>query len=564
MNVRNHGARHVRAGLLLAASFATWAISESTAAAEPTAPLDLVRTAGRIVMLGDSATHAGGWVADFAAWMEARGFTGEVINVALPGETCSLPPEEAAPEPSPEGRRRRPIVAERLDRVLTLTRPDLVIACYGRDDGLEGARDEARLARFKQGLERLHDAIEASGAKVIHITPAPTAGDRRQTPDGDGMLDEAMAWLIGKRADGWIVVDVRGVLEDMLAAARSKDPSVAFTPDAIRPDEPSAWLFCRAVLAGLGDDAAAAKASPEWLAGFLPDVTLRMQTLRDAYVTAAGHSVARLPRGLPIGEAEAKARELTGWIRLRRPEMLGHKGGGGVWQLPIVWPRPPVVDPGPPPQSAAPVPSDAIVLFDGATLDAWRNAAGWTVADGVATIGKGSIQSIERFGDCQLHVEFRMPSPPNGKGQKRGNSGIFFMERYEIQLLDSFEDGTDGPLTNPDGQCGALYKLQPPAVNACRGPGEWQTMDILFTRPRFRPDGTVRKPGRVSVLHNGVAIHIDTLIKGNKPWTGPPVYTKHADALPIAIQDHGNPVQFRSIWIRPFEPLVPEIVGDSP
>jgi hypothetical protein len=131
------------------------------------------------------------------------------------------------------------------------------------------------------------------------------------------------------------------------------------------------------------------------------------------------------------------------------------------------------------------------------------------------------------------------------------------MGLYEIQVLDSFEDGTDGPLTYPDGQCGALYKQQPPMVNACRPPGEWQSYDILFTRPRFAEDGSLERAGRVSVLHNGITIHADTEILGPTAWHRPPQATPHADALPIMIQDHGNPVQFRSIWIRPLEPLRP-------
>jgi hypothetical protein len=203
------------------------------------------------------------------------------------------------------------------------------------------------------------------------------------------------------------------------------------------------------------------------------------------------------------------------------------------------------------------VPADAIVLFDGSTMDAWKNAGSWKVADGVVTVGQGMIESKQGFGDCQLHLEFRMPAPATGKGQGRGNSGVFLMGQYEIQVLDSFEDGTDGPLTYPDGQCGALYKQQPPAVNACRAPGEWQTFDILFTRPRFTAAGLVAKPGRVSVVHNGVAIHADTVIKGPTAWHEPPAYKPHPDALPIRIQDHGNPVQFRNIWVRPIEPVVP-------
>jgi hypothetical protein len=188
-------------------------------------------------------------------------------------------------------------------------------------------------------------------------------------------------------------------------------------------------------------------------------------------------------------------------------------------------------------------------------MSAWENGENWKVADGVVTVGKGQIVSKPAFGDCQVHVEFRMPAPATGKGQGRGNSGIFLMGKYEIQVLDSFEDGTDSPLTYPDGQCGALYKQRPPAVNACRKPGAWQTYDILFTRPRFAADGVVESPGRVSVVHNGIAIHSDTVILGETFWHQPPGYQQHADALPLMIQDHGNPVQFRSIWVRPFEPV---------
>jgi len=253
-----------------------------------------------------------------------------------------------------------------------------------------------------------------------------------------------------------------------------------------------------------------------------------------------------------IAEAEAKAAEITASIRSRRLELMGRLDAHGVWRMPFTWPQPPVVDAGPAPDGSVPVPSDAVVLFDGTSLAAWNGADAWPVADGVATVGKGSITTRQAFGDCQLHVEFRMPDPPQGKGQWRGNSGVFLMGLYEIQLLDSYPDGTDATRTNPDGQCGALYKLQPPAVNACRPPGSWQAFDILFRRPRFRPDGSLASHGRVSVLHNGVAIHASTAIKGTKPWHGPPMIVPHADALPITIQDHGCPVEFRSIWVRPY------------
>jgi hypothetical protein len=297
---------------------------------------------------------------------------------------------------------------------------------------------------------------------------------------------------------------------------------------------------------------------PTRLVAFLPGATKRMALVRDAYREAAGHLRPGTPRGLPIAEAEAQARELTDSIRTRRLQLRGAKHKSGEWRMRIEWPRPTVVDPGPAPAAAAPIPADAVVLFDGKDMSAWEKGEQWPVADGVVTVGKGAIRSKQEFGDCQVHVEFRMPSPAKGSGQGRGNSGVFLMGRYEIQVLDSFEDGTDGPLTYPDGQCGALYKQRPPAVNACRKPGEWQTYDILFTRPRFEADGSLEKPGRVSVVHNGVAIHSDTEILGSTKWTDPPAYEPHPDAQPLSIQDHGNPVQFRSIWVRPFEPVVPK------
>jgi hypothetical protein len=321
------------------------------------------------------------------------------------------------------------------------------------------------------------------------------------------------------------------------------------------------------VLAGLGDEELARAETPAALEWFLPEVTSRLKILRDAYLAAAGHGRPNIleagsrgmPEGLPLGEAEDRARRLTESIRSRRLHLAGNRKQGSVeWLSRIKWPQPQLVDPGPAPTAPAPVPADAVVLFDGTNLDQWANGAGWPVADGIATVGKGDIRTKQGFGDCQLHVEFRTPAPGRGRGQGRSNSGVFLMDQYEIQVLDSFPDGTNDPVTYFDGQCGALYKQQPPAVNACRAPGEWQTYDILFTRPRFAADGTVEKPARISVLHNGVAIHSDTVIKGITYYNEPPRYVSHADALPIRLQDHGNPVQFRSIWVRPFEPIAPQ------
>ena len=527
-------------------------------AAEPAVPASLLLDAKRIVALGDSITYDGRWLADLVAWMERQGTTAEVIDMALSSETVSGLSESS----HADGKFPRPDLHERLDRVLRLARPDVVLACYGMNCGIYQPLDAERFARFKAGMERLHAAVEKSGAKIVHLTP-PIYGGPPGKPgpagavDYDAVLTAYSAWLVSKRADGWLVIDVHGPMQAALAARRAAEPAFTFAPDAVHPDNAGHWAICRAVLAGLGAGGPLATAdAPDALAPFMPEVTTRLKLLRDAYLAAAGHQRPGIATGLSVAEAEARAARLTESIRSRRLQLAGRQHDTPEWINPIAWPRPRVVDPGPAPAGPAPVPSDAIVLL-GQDLAAWNGADGWRVEDGVATVGKGQITTKQGFGDCHLHVEFRLPSPAVGKGQGRGNSGVFLMGKYEIQVLDSFEDGTDGPITYHDGQCGALYKQQPPAVNACRRPGEWQTYDILFTRPRFAADGSLEKPGRVSVIHNGVAIHSDTVIKGPTAYHMPPTYEAHADALPIAIQDHGNPVQFRTIWVRPFEPVQP-------
>ncbi len=213
-------------------------------------------------------------------------------------------------------------------------------------------------------------------------------------------------------------------------------------------------------------------------------------------------------------------------------------------------PMAPVVDPGPagPP---APAPSDAIVLFGGKDLSEWTNAkgqpAGWRVADGYFEVvkGAGQIQTKRGFGDCQLHVEWASPSPPKGEDQDRGNSGVFLMNTYEVQVLDSYESKTYA-----DGQAGAIYGQYPPLVNASRKPGEWQTYDIVFHAPRFDAGGAVQAPARLTVFHNGVLIQDDEELTGPTAHKARPPYKAHADKLPLALQDHGHPVRFRNIWIR--------------
>ena len=216
-------------------------------------------------------------------------------------------------------------------------------------------------------------------------------------------------------------------------------------------------------------------------------------------------------------------------------------------------PRPPVVDPGPVPAPHRP-PGDAIVLFDGHGLAQWMagdsSAAKWaTRADYMEVVpGTGSLISRRGFGDMQLHIEFETPSPPHGESQERGNSGVFLMGRYEIQVLDSYHNDT-----YPDGQAGAVYGQTPPLVNASRPPGQWQTYDIVFHRPRFNADGSVAQPARVTVLHNGILVQDNTVITGHTVHMAIARYEAHADREPLVLQDHNNRMRFRNVWVRELE-----------
>ncbi len=213
-----------------------------------------------------------------------------------------------------------------------------------------------------------------------------------------------------------------------------------------------------------------------------------------------------------------------------------------------VWePVPPVVTAG---RDGAP-PSDAIVLFDGSDLSHWRAAdggeAGWRVEDGAMTVvgGTGDISTRQGFGDVQLHIEWQTPAEIESEDQGRGNSGVYFMERYELQVLDSYENRTYS-----NGQAGAIYKQHIPLVNASRAPGEWQSYDVVFMAPRFAADGTVLRPAYMTVFHNGVLIQNHVELRGPTLYIGEPAYESHADRVPLLLQDHGNPVSYRNIWVR--------------
>jgi hypothetical protein len=204
-----------------------------------------------------------------------------------------------------------------------------------------------------------------------------------------------------------------------------------------------------------------------------------------------------------------------------------------------------VADPGKPP-------SDAVVLFDGSSFDLWKSSNNdgpvpWVIEDGamVVTPKSGGIETRVGFGDVQLHIEFRCPLPASGSGQRRGNSGVFLMKHYELQVLDSYENET-----YVNGQAGSIYKQHPPLVNASRPPGEWQTFDVVFIAPRFTADGSLVSPARFTVFHNGVLVQHDVELRGGTTNRGTPAYSAHPDRLPISLQDHNNPTAFRNIWIR--------------
>lgn len=222
-----------------------------------------------------------------------------------------------------------------------------------------------------------------------------------------------------------------------------------------------------------------------------------------------------------------------------------------------VWsPVPRVVTPGAAP--GAP-PSDATVLFDGRNEDQWVSArdsspARWTVANGVLTVNKaaGDIRTRRRFGDYQLHIEWRIPANVTGKGQERGNSGVYLAWTpaggYELQIMDSYHNPT-----YVNGQAGSIYKQYPPLVNAARPPGAWQSYDIVWTAPRFNTDGSLARPAFVTAFHNGVLVQDHVALRGTTEYIGEPTYTAHGPA-PILLQAHGDPsppISFRNIWVRP-------------
>jgi len=214
------------------------------------------------------------------------------------------------------------------------------------------------------------------------------------------------------------------------------------------------------------------------------------------------------------------------------------------WRSGIPWKKPEIIAPGAKPGDP---PSDAIILFNGTDMSEWDKE--WKIENGelVCVPGRGDIRTKKTFGSIQLHLEFATPSVVSGRSQGRGNSGVFFGP-YEVQILDSYDNET-----YYDGQCASIYKQTPPIVNACRPPGEWQTYDIIFNRPELKiEDGVthVIRPGYITVIHNGVLVVNRHELWGSTFFHRPSVYEAHPPTLPIRLQDHGNDIRFRNIWVR--------------
>ncbi|MBI5775554.1 MAG: DUF1080 domain-containing protein [Verrucomicrobia bacterium] len=259
-------------------------------------------------------------------------------------------------------------------------------------------------------------------------------------------------------------------------------------------------------------------------------------------------ALAALAPTAPAADAKAKA---------AKPPSLGYTDTpmlpGDKWHVhDPARPQPAIITPGTAstPDKPGKAPSDAIVLFDGKDVSKWRDAkqgdAKWIVKDGemISVKGAGYVYSKQEFSDYQLHLEFAAPTPPEGDSQGRGNSGVFMLGKFELQVLDSYDNKT-----YPDGQCAAMYGQFPPLVNACRKPGEWQSYDIIFTAAKFE-GGEVKSPAHITVLHNGVVVHNHNAYLGGTGHKISPSYKNIPVKGPIGLQDHGNPVRYRNIWVR--------------
>jgi lysophospholipase L1-like esterase len=283
---------------------------------------DLLPRARRIVFLGDSITYGGAYVAFFDAWLTASSPRDrhEVLNLGLPSETVSGLSEEG----HAGGKFPRPDLKERLARVLAGTKPDLVVACYGMNCGIYLPLEEERFRKYKEGIGRLEKAVREAGARIVFVTPPTFDGPRFKPPlpDYDRVLGAYGEWLLSKRAEGWAVIDLHGPMAAEIASRREKDPAFTFQRDGVHPDERGHWFMAQQLIRYFGGPEAARAESPKAMMedlpggpGLLDPVRKRLDVLRDAWLTQTGHTRPGIGKGLPLEQAEAKARELTETIR---------------------------------------------------------------------------------------------------------------------------------------------------------------------------------------------------------------------------------------------------------
>jgi lysophospholipase L1-like esterase len=306
--------------LRLVCCFAFFVVSSTSVdrVAAEESPLELLKNSKRIVFLGDSITASGRYVAFFNAWLSTRKLDPSplVIDAGLSSETVSGLSEDG----HAGGKFPRPDLHERLDRVLALTKPDLVFACYGINCGIYQPFDESRLAKYQEGYRTLKSKLDAIGAKLVVITP-PFYDDRQKNPGEfsyNGVLDRYTEWLLGQRSAGWRVVDLHTAMTQEVARRRESDPKFTFQPDRVHPNDAGHWFMAQQLIAWFGDAKSAAAETPQAmlaLNGVSPAALnleqQRVNVLRDAYVATAGHKRPGVGKGLPIPEAEAKFAELT-------------------------------------------------------------------------------------------------------------------------------------------------------------------------------------------------------------------------------------------------------------
>ena len=288
--------------------------------AEEPPPRDLLKQSRRIVFLGDSITAAGRYVACFDAWLETQQLEHKplVIDAGLPSETVSGLSEDG----HAGGKFPRPDLAERLDRVLAATMPDLVVACYGINCGIYEPFDKGRFEKYQQGMTSLKARVEKSGAKFIVVTPPFYDDTRSPRPFSyNEVLDKYSDWLLARRADGWMVVDLHAPMTREVLKRRESDPKFTFQPDGVHPNDEGHWFVAQQLIRYFGDESVSAAATPQAMLAakqmpemLFPLIQQRVNVLRDAYVSAAGHKRPGVAAGLPVPEAEAKAKDLTAKI----------------------------------------------------------------------------------------------------------------------------------------------------------------------------------------------------------------------------------------------------------